>query len=198
MNSYELLEQIKHDVSAVKNDGMDSIPVDNLLNYLSEIDVSESTESNEVALEGIKHSNSTQLEILKIENIFQIESFKAVINIGSNACKTFLIMNGGAAIALLAFLGNIWNKSSTSEAASSVAGALFLFCIGVVLSGVCAGLSYLSQSLFVSSELGKHKFRLRCGQTMNALACICGAGSIIVFGYGAYTAYLSMIAQLVK
>ncbi|EIV9530877.1 hypothetical protein MBN47_005262 [Klebsiella aerogenes] len=198
MNSHELLEQIKHDVSAAKNDAMDSIPIDNLLNYLSEIDVSEDVERNEVALEGIKHSNSTQLEVLKIENIFQIESFKAAINIGANACKTFLIMNGGAAIALLAFLGNIWNKSSTPDAAYAVAGALFLFCIGVVLSGVCAGLSYFSQAFFVSSELGKHKYRLRCGHAMNALACICGAGSIIVFAYGAYTAYISMIAQLVK
>ena len=135
MTSSELLELIKKDVSDVKQQGSETIPVDNLLHYLSEIDVTEQPEANALTLEGIKHQNSTQLEIMKIENSFQIESFKAAISIGANACRTFLIMNGGAAIALLAFLGNIWNKNSSAEAASAIASALYLFCGGVVLAG---------------------------------------------------------------
>ncbi|EPV7325746.1 hypothetical protein ACV9ZL_004410 [Klebsiella oxytoca] len=163
MNSSELLALIKKDVSDVKQNGAETILVDNLLTYLSEIDVTEQPEDNALTLEGIKHQNSTQLELFKIENNFQMESFKAAISIGANACRTFLIMNGGAAIALLAFLGNIWNKSSSTEAASAIATALVLFCMGVVLAGVCAGFSYISQSLFVSSELGNKKSLLYWG-----------------------------------
>lgn len=198
MNSSELLALIKKDVSDVKQNGAETILVDNLLNYLSEIDVTEQPEDNALTLEGIKHQNSTQLELFKIENNFQMESFKAAISIGANACRTFLIMNGGAAIALLAFLGNIWNKSTSTEAASAIATALVLFCMGVVLAGVCAGFSYISQSLFVSSELGNKKSLLYWGRGINLMACICGAGSIFIFAYGSFSAYQSMIAQLVK
>lgn len=198
MNSSELLELIKKDVSDVKQNGSETIPVDNLLHYLSEIDVTEQPEANALTLEGIKHQNSTQLEMLKIENNFQIESFKAAISIGANACRTFLIMNGGAAIALLAFLGNIWNKNSSTEAASAIATALFLFCGGVVLAGLCSVLSYFSQCFFSSSYGGRKKVHLWLGQIINALACICGGGSIFIFAYGSFSAYQSMIAQLVK
>ncbi|HGL5978090.1 TPA: hypothetical protein ACKFKV_003869 [Klebsiella oxytoca] len=198
MNSSELLALIKKDVSDVKQNDAETILVDNLLNYLSEIDVTEQPEDNALTLEGIKHQNSTQLELFKIENNFQMESFKAAISIGANACRTFLIMNGGAAIALLAFLGNIWNKSSSTEAASAIATALVLFCMGVVLAGVCAGFSYISQSLFVSSELGNKKSQLYWGRAINLMACISGAGSIFIFAYGSFSAYQSMIAQLVK
>lgn len=198
MNSSELLNQIKNDVNEAKSNGSEVIPVDNLLNYLSGFDVTVSDQQNEINLEGYKHYNSTQLEILKIENNFQVESFKAAINIGANACRTFLIMNGGAAIALLAFLGNIWNKSSSTEAASAVAAALFLFCGGVVLAGLCSGLAYIAQCLFSSSVLGTKKVYLWLGHIINTFACFAGAGSIAIFAYGSYSAYESMIAQLVK
>ncbi|MCK6652272.1 hypothetical protein L8R07_07340 [Enterobacter roggenkampii] len=198
MNSSELLEQIKVAVNEAKQSGVQSIPIDNLINYLEEIDVSDRAEDNQVTLEGLKHQNSTQLEILKINNNFQIESFKAAISIGANACRTFLIMNGGAAIALLAFLGNIWNKNSSETAATAIATALMLFCGGVFLAGLCAGLSYFSQCLFASSELGTKKFQSYSGHAINIFACLSGAGSMVIFAYGSYSAYQSMIAQLVK
>lgn len=198
MNSTELLNHIEKDVNEAKRNGIEVIPIDNLLNYLSNIDVTVEADENEITLEGLKHQNSTQLEILRIENNFQIESFKAAITIGANACRTFLIVNGGAAIALLAFLGNIWNKNSSNEAATAVAAALMFFCVGVVLAGLCSGLAYFSQCLFAASYLGTKKIKLWLGHAINAIACLCGAGSLIVFAYGSFTAYQSMIAQLVK
>lgn len=198
MESKELLEKIKADVNDAKLKGNESIQLDNLLAYLSDIVLDNEKVQEGIRLEGVKHQNSTELEILKINNSFQIESFKAAINIGANACRTFLIMNGGAAIALLAFLGNIWNKESSVDAAFAIATALSLFCMGVVFAGLCSGLSYFSQCLFASSELGARKLLSWSGHFINTLACLCGAGSIYLFGYGSYSAYQSMIAQLVK
>ncbi|MEN0629458.1 hypothetical protein AAIG33_18770 [Phytobacter ursingii] len=198
MNSADLLDLIKKDVVAAKESGVEAIPIENMLNYLSNINVENEDENHAIVIEGVKHQNSTQLELLKIENNFQIESFKAAINIGANACKTFLIMNGGAAIALLAFLGNIWNKSSSTESATAIAAALVLFCGGVLLAGLCAGLSYFAQCFFASSYLGSRKFHLWAGYIINGLACLSGTGSMVVFAYGSYSAYQSMIAQLVK
>ncbi|MFE4112262.1 hypothetical protein [Kosakonia sp. YIM B13611] len=198
MNTAELLDLINKDIVDAKESGVEAIPIDNMINYLSCINVENEDENNAIAIEGVKHQNSTQLELFKIENNFQIESFKAAVNIGANACRTFLIMNGGAAIALLAFLGNIWNKNSSAESASAIATALFLFCSGVLLAGLCAGLSYFAQCFFASSYLGKRKGYLWAGYIINGLACLGGAGSMIVFAYGSYSAYQSMIAQLVK
>lgn len=198
MNSLELLNKIKSDVNYAKENRTEAIPVNNLLAYLDGIDLTDNGEENHIVLEGLKHQNSTELEILKINNSFQIESFKAVINIGANACRTFLIMNGGAAIALLAFLGNIWNKDSTTQASQAIASALLWFCSGVILAGLCAAFSYISQSLYTSSELGEKKIVTWIGHATNIFACTCGLGSIFIFAYGSFSTYQSMVAQLVK
>ncbi|QHP55028.1 hypothetical protein EH203_14975 [Pectobacterium carotovorum subsp. carotovorum] len=198
MDSEKLIQNIINDVENVKSGGSEAIQIDSLLNYLEKIDTTNIKKNQEFILEGFKHQNSTELEFLKIRNAFQIESFKSVISIGANACRTFLIMNGGAAIALLAFLGNIWNKDSSANAAQAIAMSLVQFCVGVIFAGLCAGFTYFSQSCFTSSELGEQKKFLFTGYIFNTLACLFGIGSLIVFGLGTHSAYTSMIAQLVK
>ena len=136
MEANKLLEGIIVDVEATKSAEANSINTDDLLNYLRSIDTDSFEPRPEIELEGIKHTNQVNLELLKIQNAFQIEVFKSVITVGANACRAFMIMNGGAAIALLAFLGNIWNKSSTPDASKAIAISLAIFCVGVLASGL--------------------------------------------------------------
>jgi hypothetical protein len=60
-----------------------------------------------------------------------------------------VLINGGAAIAILTFLGNVWAKDPiTHKAAGALAWPLELFLIGVGLGAVTAALAYVSQSCF--------------------------------------------------
>jgi hypothetical protein len=103
-----------------------------------------------------------------------------------------MIINGGAAIALLAFLGNVWNKDSSPDVLSSILGSLLIFCIGVLCSGVCSGFTYLAQYCYATSELGSDSKWKMGGDVNNIIAILSGVSSLILFGVGAYVTYASM------
>lgn len=198
MDAKKLLDGIITDVEAVKESNAKAVDIENLLAYLHGIDVNSFKDRPDFELEVMKQTNQTSIEEYKIKNAFQLEAFKSVITIGANACRAFMIMNGGAAIALLAFLGNIWNKSSTPNASKAIAISLAIFCAGVLASGLCAGLTYFSQSAYGNSQLTEHKKWFRTGQVFNILACVAGLLSLAAFGYGSFSAFEAMNAQLLN
>ncbi|MDK4215887.1 hypothetical protein [Pantoea agglomerans] len=198
MDAKKLLDAIIKDVEEVKESSVTAIETENLLAYLRDIDVDSFDDRPEFDLEEMKHTNQALLEEYKIKNAFQIETFKSVITVGANACRAFMIMNGGAAIALLAFLGNIWEKDSAPAASKAIALSLAIFCAGVLASGLCAGLTYFAQSAYGNSELAKNKKWALSGQILNVLACISGLLSLVAFGFGSFSAFEAMDAQLLK
>jgi len=46
--------------------------------------------------------------------------FKSVIDAGTVALRSATLINGGAAVALLAFIGNIWEKGVAEEAVAHI------------------------------------------------------------------------------
>jgi len=60
-----------------------------------------------------------------------------------NALKMSLIINGGGAIAILTFIGNI---TTQSKLVSSLSECLFFFTAGVLMTAVSSGLTYLAQA----------------------------------------------------
>ncbi|MDF7650770.1 hypothetical protein PUG42_19750 [Erwiniaceae bacterium L1_54_3] len=196
MEAKKLLEGIIADVESAKSSNTKLIEIDNLLNYLRGIDVDSFSDRPDFELEALKHNNQFSLEMFKINSAAQLETFKSVITVGANACKALMVINGGAAISLLAFLGNIWNKTSAPEAGEAIALSLAIFCFGVLASGLCATLTYLAQYSFGNAELGMNKTWARIGNVINILACVFGFSSLVAFGYGAYTAFTGMNAQL--
>ena len=74
---------------------------------------------------------------------------KATIMIGQNALKMALIINGGAGVAMLAFLGGIASKGVNINC--DLTASLFCFSIGVLLSAASNGAAYLSQSFYSAS-----------------------------------------------
>jgi len=76
--------------------------------------------------------------------------FNSAMGMALEAIRTAIIINGGAVIAIFAFLGSIFNSSEPATIAVKYAllGPAFLFAAGAVLSGVASGASYFSQILF--------------------------------------------------
>ena len=93
----------------------------------------------------------------KAENTIQLEVSKATCIAGQGALKTTIIMNGGASVALLAFIGNTWIHKGDGVAMLSI--ALFLFAAGVLSGCAATGVTYLAQS--IATEENKAQWKVR-------------------------------------
>lgn len=111
-----------------------------------------------------------------------LEMFRSVIQAGQGALRTCLLINGGAAVALLAFAGHIVSSGTKAVPLTDVAMAMGAFVGGVLAGGLASGTTYLSQWLFADDWD-------RTGFVLNIAAIIFGLGSLVLFGYGGYLAY---------
>lgn len=85
----------------------------------------------------------------------------AAIASGTLAVRMALILNGGASIALLAFLASIFSNGNAPENLSGLADRIVLalgsFGWGAFCAGLCSGLSYLVNRCWLSAAYHKKK-----------------------------------------
>ncbi len=108
--------------------------------------------------------------------------FNAVISFAQTALKIPILINGGAAIAILALMGNTWNEKNSL--AADLAFSLLFFSIGVFVVAIGTGLSYLAQYRFQyvgEGDTTAHVFRWA--------AIVFIIISYILFMFGAWWAF---------
>ena len=106
-----------------------------------------------------KTSLQKDIENLKATHASRIESFKAVIEFGKVAVSTSVLLNGGAAIAVLSLLGNF--STNRPAAAALLANPIFCWAIGALVAGVSASTAYLAQNLYTQNILSSAGNRWR-------------------------------------
>ena len=72
------------------------------------------------------------------------ETYRSMVSHGSAAIKAVMLANGGAAVALLAFLGNVWGSDCISSA-PNMFWPMLAFVIGLVSGTLSAATAYLTQ-----------------------------------------------------
>ena len=188
MNAQQFAEQMKELIQGIKDKGTAAIYCDNLITYFDEVQNSPPEKSSEVELERYKAELQLAIEQNKNYHVAQLELFRSVISLGQNAIRTSFLMNGGASVALLAFIGHL---AAIKPACIGVfASSLIPFLIGVLVMTMTSGFTYLSQWLY-SSE--KQKIQ-KAGFGVNVLCIIMGLSSYVFFIWGmirAYHAFLS-------
>jgi hypothetical protein len=100
---------------------------------------------------------------------------------GHNALKAAMLINGGAAVAFLAFLGNLLAKSQSVKMAE-FPKALLCFVFGVLLSAMASASTYFTQ----------HSYRHRsmaAGNRVRGVTICLVILSYILFAAGALIAY---------
>jgi hypothetical protein len=117
---------------------------------------------------------------------WQVESFKAVVSFSTTTIRLLVLINGGAVIAMLALLGNLWGKDAEGQkAAAKIAGALddplLAFVVGLGAGVITGGISYLAQTAFSD-------FHNRIGIGLQVVACVTAAVSFGAFVIGSYWA----------
>jgi hypothetical protein len=129
---------------------------------------------------------------------------------GREALRAITLINGGAAVAMLAFIGHLASTSANPTIIINFAKPLRLFVIGTLLSVVASGVTYLAQRAwfaalkceFESKEakrdddqiLAANKTRVskrwvRVGECTNLIVISLGAAALFCFAYGCYIAY---------
>ncbi len=79
-----------------------------------------------------------------------LHSDLAAVDLGLVALKTAILVNAGAVIALLAFVGQLWDEGGDTMAALLRGTKPFVY--GLVAAGVAAGVAYIYQSTITVLE----------------------------------------------
>jgi hypothetical protein len=186
MNSSELIKDLRSALDELKNNGNTSVPIDGLQKYLDEISrITQDKEINQsqqllVAKEKFEYDFDVWKVKAPIQNAQELEMFKAVLETGLSALKSATLINGAAAIALLAFLGNVLSKSGAKIDAvqiNSFSSALEIFVFGVFFAGVATGMRYLSQDCYAEAHF-------KMGTVFKFLAIILALASYVSFLIG--------------
>jgi hypothetical protein len=177
MEARQAIAKIKADLSKLKNSGSETIPIEDLEKYLTSV-----AESADNSIELQKLELQRSVANYDAENKFSIEMFRSVIEAGREALKAALIMNGGAVIAMLGFLGTTVGKTNSNTLGLALTLPLAVFGFGVFSVGAAFVGMYLSQYFYRRAS----SFAAYSSHFITALAtCI----SYALFAYGVYQAY---------
>ena len=90
----------------------------------------------EIELEGLRTANSKWLQSHSHFSTMQLELFRTVIAHGQTAIKSILFINGGAAVALLGFLGHLLSNAPQSSVVKPLAYVEGNFICGVLIGAI--------------------------------------------------------------
>jgi hypothetical protein len=188
MTTKSFATELKNIIRSIRDEqAVTEIKCDNLIAYLEEIINSPNEEIDSTQMEKYKAELQLWIKQNEAAQASSLEMFRAVILAGQNALKTAFLMNGGATIALLAFLGKLSEQHQDKIAIFS--SSLIVFVVGVLAITVASGLTYLSQWFFAGSESWKQK----TGFGLNILVIVFGLASYGLFIWGAIRAYKAFI-----
>lgn len=196
MTQRSLLEELRDALRGLKEQKISIVEIVRLERFLDTWEDGASVGPDQAALE---HERAVALEQMKLQWSFREQAdaqmFTSVIEAGQSALKASTIINGGAAAAVLAFIGGLLKvNESTGPAMASVAPmgvAWFMFMIGLGCAGVATGLRYLSQFAYAAAlrvhlrTLKPSKFDT-VGTFFNWASIVVAAGSFILFFVGSY------------
>jgi hypothetical protein len=188
MNKVDLAIELKDVIEKLQKNGETHIECSKLINYLQNASENPPQDLPPDHLERLKAQLQILVEAHKSSHASDLEMFRSVIQSGQNAVKTSFLMNGGASVAILAFIGKL--TESNKPSIPLFAETLTLFVTGVFLISVTAGITYLSQWFYADDSPRKQL----AGFILNLSAILVGLGSYGMFIWGMKAAYNSFLS----
>ncbi len=195
MHAKEIIKIIKDAVLEVKAANQDVISVDAMANYLDALkkDVESVEEADKKKFEAdiavFRAEHERNLAHYKAQQLHAVELFRSVISYGQAALKSAMLINGGAAAALLAFIGNVWIKGVSPDAVSSLTSAIAYFAFGVLVAAIGTAGSYFTQYCYS----GSFQRAAIVFHTLTVLIVLC---SFVLFGFGVFESYQAFVEHL--
>jgi len=183
MEPNQTIEQLEAAISSAKADGLKFIEVDVLEAMLHDL-----RKSSHMAIEFQKLSSQHTLAQYDAQNKLNLESYKSVLDAGREALNALLLINGGAVVALLGFMGATISKGLPAELGLRLTTPLACFGAGVLLGACSFGVRYLAQFCFAK------EWKI-AGTATNVGSIVLAASGYGAFAIGLYSAYGAFIMQ---
>ncbi len=114
------------------------------------------------------------------------ETYKSMIQFGHEMLKYTFLVNGAAIISILTFIGNLQSKTG---GAPSMKGPVFVFIVGIILSGLATVTTYIAQFRLYNESIGDYAASgLKSHMTWIYITFILIFASVFAFATGAYLA----------
>jgi hypothetical protein len=139
-----------------------------------------------------------------------MESVRRANESGAEAIKAGTLINGGAAVAMLAFIGHLAAIQARPAVIVAFAKPLRLFVLGTLLGVVASGVTYFAQSFFTASLIRELRSKEAkrdddeslsalhrkassrwqyAGHAINWIAVLAVSAALFCFAFGCYVAY---------
>jgi hypothetical protein len=119
-------------------------------------------------------------------------SFRALIDFSVVAIRSLILINGGAVVAILAFLSNVWKADGQAgglSIAKAITGPLAYFIGGLVAAIATSMFAYLAQMLFTERRKEKEgQMQSPLGSTCRVIAMVLAIASLVAFACGSWRA----------
>jgi hypothetical protein len=153
MNAKDLLKDLRDAVKGASVANQNAIQIDALLRYLDNWETSASGLEQETTAQHARKLEEWKAQ-LSVSSASSMEMFKAVIEAGQTALKSSIVINGGAAAALLAVLAEALKAEQPNALGallSPLGWAWLSFMSGLGLAGFCTAIRYLSQASYAEA-----------------------------------------------
>jgi len=176
------IQIIRGQLRALRQEGGSSVTAESLEQLLDHLD-SGQAEKDIAAL--VDAEKEVALAKRRAKANAQLELFKSVIQSGESARKSFFLLNGGAAVAVLALIGHLSTSTITAPQVNKFAVPLLFFACGLLLVALASGGTYLVQKAYADS-------RKRRADVINVLGIWVCFFSLVAFSVGCYFAYVAI------
>lgn len=194
MDAKELLVDLR---DALKGVTQPTVQVDALNKYLDNWEKSAAETQTQTEAQHTRELEQWKAQ-LAASSATSIEMFKAVIEAGQTALKSSIVINGGAAAALLALLAEGLKSNGAGQwgaLLSPLGTAWLMFMLGLGCAGIATAFRYLSQALYSNAlSLGERTDGkwYRFGSLVRNIAATLGFLSYGLFFAGAVRIFLVM------
>ena len=193
MDAKQAMEIFRKEIAEVKAKNLESVTVEGLEKFVEYIEARADLSGKDLTaqMEHYKAQTAANLAQYNAERTMDVEMFRSVIAAGQNATKSATLINGGADVALLAFIGHVWDKALAPNIVRGLTWSLLLFVSGVLASAIAGGATYFSQALYAGNWE-------RTGHAIKYITIGLVGMSYPAFAMGGYEAYSAFRAQLTE
>ncbi len=177
METKEAIDKIKQDLSELKAQGQTSVVIESLENYLANLE-----KDATLSIEHKKLEHLRNLAYYDAQTKSNLELFKSVIDSGKEALNAILLVNGGAVVVLMGFLGSMLSKGGSEALGLKLTIPLLSFGFGVLFSAISSGVRYCTQFSYARQWA-------KSGHCFNIISVLFAIFAYIAFGYGVYVTY---------
>lgn len=194
MVTSEAIAHLRREIAAAKNRGLSEVTLESLSGLIDALEAADKenpgVEQTQAALERFKSELTDWQNRNQRDHESALEMLRATISASHLAIKSALIINGGAAVAFLAFLGGSWSRFPSQGVKAQFAFALESFIWGVLAIGLGSCVAYLCQAAF-GGEFGKggEKF----AEPLRWVSVLLVFGSFVMFCVGCRSAIRAFV-----